>query len=82
MVFEDAIFVLFFRRKEPKELEWDVVIRCAAGKFRSSLFKGLSRADGETSVARRNERNTLFGVFFLVAFSFAPFESKEKADNK
>jgi hypothetical protein len=33
-------------------------------------------------VARRNERNSPFGVFFLLAFSFAPFESKEKADKQ
>ena len=33
-------------------------------------------------VARRNGRNSPNGVFFLIAFSFAPVASKEKAGKK
>jgi hypothetical protein len=48
-------------------------------KFLLKLFsKSLSCAAGETAVARRNERNN-HGLFFLQAFSFGPFASKEKA---
>ena len=56
-------------------------IESALEKFSSSLYKGLSRAADETAVARARSKSH-FGVFFLIAFSFAPFESKEKADNK
>ena len=56
-------------------------IESALEKFSSSLYKGLSRAADETAVARARAKSH-FGVFFLIAFSFAPFESKEKADNK
>jgi hypothetical protein len=40
----------------------------------------LSCAACEKAVARRNERNLLSAFSFYQAFSFAPFESKEKAD--
>ena len=43
-------------------------------------FQRLAVSKGRALVARRNERNSPFGVFFLLAFSFAPFESKEKAE--
>jgi hypothetical protein len=46
------------------------------------LFQKFAVSKGRALVARRNERNSPFGVFFLLAFSFAPFESKEKADKK
>jgi hypothetical protein len=42
----------------------------------------LNVSPGRALVALRRERNSPFGVFFLLAFSFAPFESKEKADKK
>ena len=96
------------------------LIGCAVWKFWSNFLGSLSWAADETAVARRNERNSPLGVFFLIftsarpvdeeadakigknkeywaramrscsrrlcfwplAFSFAPFESKEKADKK
>jgi hypothetical protein len=39
MVFEDAIFVLFFRRKEPKELELGVTIENVARKPPAEDFR-------------------------------------------
>ena len=47
-------------------------------KFRSSLFKGLHEPP-VPAVALRRARNLFDGVFFLIAFSFAPASSKEKA---
>jgi hypothetical protein len=50
------------------------------GKFLVKLFlKSLSRAAGETAVARRNERNASFGLFFLQSFFFWPFCVKRKS---
>ena len=46
------------------------------------LFQKFAVSKGRALVARRNERNSPFGVFFLLAFSFAPFASKEKADKR
>ena len=40
-----------------------------AGKFWSNFFKSLSCAAGETAVARRNERNFLNGVRFVLCLS-------------
>jgi len=48
-------------------------------KFLLKLFlKSLSRAAGETAVARRNERNN-HGLFFLQSFFFWPFCVKRKS---
>ena len=48
-------------------------------KFRSSLFKGL-RVQRAEPLSRSAEREIFFyGVFFLIAFSFAPAYAKEKA---
>ena len=48
-------------------------------KFRSSLWGGL-RVQRAEPLSRSAEREIFFyGVFFLIAFSFAPSSSKEKA---
>jgi hypothetical protein len=68
------------KRRGAKNFNEGKIYRERLRKFRSSLYTGLSRAADETAVARARAKSH-FGVFFLIAFSFAPFESKEKADN-
>ena len=59
-----------------------IVIGSATEKFRSSLFKGLRfpKAEPWSLVATSEIPLSVFS--FLLAFSFAPFESKEKADKQ
>ena len=49
-------------------------------KFLLKLFsKSLSRAAGETAVARRNERNFSSALFFLLSFFFCALCVKRKS---
>ena len=76
-IFRDFLFVSFSvkgRFYKPKT-KFSLTI-----KFRSSLFKGLRGRGRGVLVALRRARNLYFGVFFLIAFSFAPDFAKEKAN--
>ena len=46
------------------------------------LFQKFAVSKGRALVARRNERNLLFGVSLLRTFLFAPFVPKRKVDIK
>jgi hypothetical protein len=72
-----------FGEKNQKNLnEGKKLLRAPQEVFDQTFFKKFAVSKGRALVARRNERNSPFGVFFLLAFSFAPFESKEKADKQ
>ena len=76
-IFRDFLFVSFSvkgRFYKPKT-KFSLTI-----KFRLSLFKGLQGRGRGVLVALRRARNLYFGVFFLIAFSFAAALTKEKAD--
>ena len=48
-------------------------------KFSCTFFKRCRCQERGALVALRRARNLFDGVFFLIAFSFAPASSKEKA---
>ena len=51
-------------------------------KFSPAFFKRRRIQRRGAFVVLRRARNFYFGVFFLIAFSFAPVYAKEKADEK
>jgi len=51
-------------------------------KFSPAFFKRRRHQRRGAFVALRRARNLFYGVFFLIAFSFAPASAKEKADEE
>jgi hypothetical protein len=50
--------------------------------FDQAFFKKLADSKGRALVARRNERNLLYGVSLFLTFLFAPSASKRKVDKQ
>ena len=76
-----VFIVLFFREKNQKNLN-EVLLLGAPQESFDQTFSKVCRVPSAKRRSLAHERNSPFGVFFLVAFSFAPFESKEKADKR
>ena len=77
-------FVAFLKESSAKNFNEGKSLgeTCASCKvFAQAFFKKLAVSKGSALVARRNERNAFFGIFFLVGAGARPVGDEASAIN-